>query len=553
MADKKISQLPQGEYTPQSIFPFVSFGVTSQNTFAGLVDALSPYFSGGTGGGIIEVDKAELDDIISDAGLIAGSTYKITGTHSGLYDDGSDSGTTIYLQALSDVKLAEQGFGEFYNPIYNLNEDGYGIWSNESTWDIGNPVVDNINFQINEPFQSDNGAFGTLVGSIQNGVFVGGQDLVGATYITGQNSGAQIYVSNLNIKTYSVNDNVIWGGYLWINLDGEVGDKNDDLNLNTSWSKIAYSNDDYNFVIDNIKYDYINDFIYYRESNNGIQVEYTKEDMIYFSKESTISFIQWGNSNNTSIGSFNNKIVNSFVSDINFRGQYNFGNSYNFCSFYNNYFCLYTSITSNQYRNGCNITNNNFGPNIEFYSNVFGDEMDFESNSISFNNQFSFNIFNNGCAINGNILDGDFTYNVLWQNVNLTDNNLGSGSEMSGNIFNSDMTYGENNHINQVNIIQNIFGANCNFIDNEIADGVSLRYNSFNTNSQIMFNIFDNALNEFSNITIDNGVNISGYNFDTSTLLSGAYQKTIYIRPDNTIKLRYFNDNDTLVIADITE
>ena len=50
MSDKKISQLPNGNIEPNSIIPIVTLGVTSQTTFTDLVEALEPYFSGGTGG-----------------------------------------------------------------------------------------------------------------------------------------------------------------------------------------------------------------------------------------------------------------------------------------------------------------------------------------------------------------------------------------------------------------------------------------------------------------------------------------------------------------------
>jgi hypothetical protein len=49
MADKKISQLPIGNLDSNTIFPIVTSGITSQTTFANVVYALEPYFSGATG------------------------------------------------------------------------------------------------------------------------------------------------------------------------------------------------------------------------------------------------------------------------------------------------------------------------------------------------------------------------------------------------------------------------------------------------------------------------------------------------------------------------
>ena len=47
MADKKISQLPEGNITPETIFPIVTSGVTSQTTFADIQSAIGST-SGGT-------------------------------------------------------------------------------------------------------------------------------------------------------------------------------------------------------------------------------------------------------------------------------------------------------------------------------------------------------------------------------------------------------------------------------------------------------------------------------------------------------------------------
>lgn len=91
--------------------------------------------------GIIEKTKSEIDDLISNSALTAGATYKITGTHVNLYNDGTDSGTAIYIKALSEIKLASDGYGEFYNPKYNQDIDGYGIWMDDIlSFTQGGPV-----------------------------------------------------------------------------------------------------------------------------------------------------------------------------------------------------------------------------------------------------------------------------------------------------------------------------------------------------------------------------------------------------------------------------
>ena len=89
-----------------------------------------PSHDKGGGGGQIAFTKtkAEIDALIAGDDLMAGALYEITGVHPTLYDDGTTSGTTVYLRAISDSKLEVQGMGKFYNPKYNQSVNGFGIW-----------------------------------------------------------------------------------------------------------------------------------------------------------------------------------------------------------------------------------------------------------------------------------------------------------------------------------------------------------------------------------------------------------------------------------------
>ncbi|PIF30753.1 hypothetical protein CLU81_1200 [Flavobacterium sp. 9] len=82
------------------------------------------------GGSTISVTKSELDNLINNNSLIPGANYKISGVHPSLYDDGTSSGTTIFLQALTENTLSKEGHGEFWNPKYDQSVDGFGIWNN---------------------------------------------------------------------------------------------------------------------------------------------------------------------------------------------------------------------------------------------------------------------------------------------------------------------------------------------------------------------------------------------------------------------------------------
>jgi len=98
--------------------------------------------TGITSGGqsVISVTDSELYDKIINNELIPSTVYKITGFNKNmpigglenpngalpvvLYDDGTDSGVTIYMKALTTNTLSSSGWGEFYNPkyIYTYNE-----------------------------------------------------------------------------------------------------------------------------------------------------------------------------------------------------------------------------------------------------------------------------------------------------------------------------------------------------------------------------------------------------------------------------------------------
>ena len=123
---------------------------------------------------------------------MAGALYEIIGVHPTLYDDGTTSGTTVYLRAISDSKLEVQGMGKFYNPKYNQAVDGFGIWDNKMYGTFSN-IVGVFNYQNKEAVTANNGATGLMLaqGMIQ---WVSG-DWSAATSITGDVSGATANIS----------------------------------------------------------------------------------------------------------------------------------------------------------------------------------------------------------------------------------------------------------------------------------------------------------------------------------------------------------------------
>ena len=291
-------------------------------------DPLNPIVSASGGGGDIFITKtkAEIDALISTNALVKGATYKITGVHPTLYDDGTTSGTTIILKAISENVLETQGTGIFYNPKYNQAVAGFGIWDNKM-YGTFSTIVGTFDYQNKETVTADNSATGILLanGMIQH---VSG-NWSSATSITGGTSSATANVADFVSPSYAVNDKVIWGGYLWTNVNGNIGASTDVLNLDSEWIKDVYDLTNYNIAYDVIEYDYVNDWISRRyDAVADIDVVYKKIDEAALSGYgfiySAIAVQQYGNtlSLSTFTGIFNKKVINAYDESINFSGSY---------------------------------------------------------------------------------------------------------------------------------------------------------------------------------------------------------------------------------------
>ena len=264
-----------------------------------------PINGGGGGGGQIAFTKtkAEIDALIAANDLVAGALYEITGVHPTLYDDGTTSGTTVYLRAISGSELEVQGMGKFYNPKYNQSIDGFGIWDNKMYGTFSN-IVGVFDYQGKEAVTANNAATGVLLadGMIQ---FVSG-DWSTATSITGDASGATANIADFVSPSYGIGDKVIWGGYSWTNVNGNVGASVDVLNLDAEWTKNVYDTTNYNIAYDVIEYDYANDMIirrYEKESNVDVKCSKSQYDFFVYNYGfiyHTISVQQFGNASNYS-------------------------------------------------------------------------------------------------------------------------------------------------------------------------------------------------------------------------------------------------------------
>lgn len=197
---------------------------------------------GGGSSAVVQVTYASLQTLISSSLLSPGTVYKITGFNKNmpsggpsnpngylpvvLYDDGTDSGVTIYMQAITKNTLSSDGYGQFYNPVYGdqttyNNTDGTGLYG---IWDGNNP----------DP---------------------------------------------LEVPAYVIDQVVFWGGYAWRNVTGNVGTADDILTLSADWEKLPYYNSPYyTIVIDNISVDWNNGIVITRTNiENQITVEFNAD------------------------------------------------------------------------------------------------------------------------------------------------------------------------------------------------------------------------------------------------------------------------------------
>jgi hypothetical protein len=238
------------------------------------------------GGSYESITYEESLALVESATLDPGTLYRITGVHKNkvdvtipvLYDDGNNSGTTIYLTALTTSEFSTEGWGEFYNPKYDQATygavDGTGVYL-YNIWDGDNPDA-------------------------------------GVT------------------PSYGIDRKIIWGGYVWTNTTGALGTATSVVELEgTDWTKVAYNTTDYNFVIDYIEYDWVNDWILRRRQAEPV-IDVIFPYQYWNSVENTygvvlhgISVMQWGNNYKaaTELGIGLIEIKDAYAELINFKGK----------------------------------------------------------------------------------------------------------------------------------------------------------------------------------------------------------------------------------------
>jgi len=515
----------------------------------------------GGGGGQIAFTKtkAEIDALIAGGDLVAGALYEITGVHPTLYDDGTTSGTTVYLRAISDSKLEVQGMGKFYNPKYNQSVDGFGIWDNKM-YGTFSTIVGTFDYQNKETVTADNGATGILLadGMIQ---WVSGDWSV-AVSITGSVSGATADITGFVTPTYSIGDKVIWGGYSWTNNTGAVGSSVDVLNLDgTNWSKNVYDTTNYNLAYDLIEYDYANDMIIRRfEKESNVDVKCSKAQYDLFVGNGfpyhSISVQQFGNEFKISIskGQLNIDVDNGYNECINFSGAFQVNLTFGSNAYQ-------ASLT---FGSGASQASLTFGSgasqnNLTFGSDAYQQSLTFGSDASQNNLTFGSSAYQEYLTFGSHAFQNNLTFGSYANQQNL---NFGSGASQTNLTFVSgayqvNLTFGSDAYQQSLTFGSGAFQYNLTFGSGAGQYNLTFGSGAF----QQSLNFAENTQLNFSNQTINSNIEYVSFrtktitvpDLSTATYIYDGNIKEVYQRPDGALKIKYYNNSDVLQIVDIDD
>ena len=228
-----------------------------------------------------------------------------------------------------------------------------------------------------------------------------------------------------------------------------------------------------------------------------------------------------------------------------------------------------TSFSSNTIDNGfhSNTIGDDFISNTignNFYYNTIGNGFGYNiisqfSYANNIGNNFSFNTISNE-YFHSNTIGNNFYFNIIGTSFssNTIDNGFHSNTIRSSFISNTIGNYFYSNTIRS-SFVSNTIGSN--FYNNTIG-------NDFNTNT-IANNFYYNTIgndfytntiaNNFNYNTIGNSFNsntsednFSNINFTSSTHVYNNYNTTLFQNSANSMRLRYFNSSDQLVVTDPT-
>ena len=315
------------------------------------------------------------------------------------------------------------------------------------------------------------------------------------------------------------------------------------MNLDSEWSKNVYDTTNYNLAYDLIEYDYSNDWISRRyEIASNVDVRITKISFDYFVDDygfaySSISVQQFGNPFN--ISTFKGQL------NINVNGGYN--ESVNFCGAYQ-YNLTFGEIS--------------YQENLAFGQNSRQENLTFGQNSSQGNLTFGTSSSQSNLTFGQNSSQYNLTFGQSAYQENLT---FGQGANQYNLTFEEkssqyNLTFGQNSRQENLTFEQNAYQFNLTFGQN--ASQYNLTFNDSIIQRNIEFDI-DTQL-DYSSQTLStsiinarfrtNGGAVTIPNISTATYIyDNTLLKDIYTRPDGTLKLKYMNNSDVLVVNNITD
>jgi hypothetical protein len=425
------------------------------------VNQLCCIVKNGGGGGecvceTIEKTKSQIDSLISSNGLLPGRTYRISNVCPPLY-----GGTDVILQAATTNTLVNDGEGFFYNPKY----DTYPIWNNVMPCTVGSCGF----FQIFESVTTNNGATGYFV---SYGLIAWNSgDWSTATTVYGSSSGTSCSITGAVTPQYAIGDKVIYGGKVWENINGNLGSTVDTFNLDSAeWDLVAYNTSDYNLVVDEIKYDYDLDTIYYRRDGNDTTSNIVDGDYYSSISYEGVKGFQWGNINVNG-----NTVSNSRCEIINQSGNFIF-----------NTITQGTAINYIYCDSGCSIEYNTLTDAYLAYLFVS------QESNISYNTLLQGALYATRLSNMSSISENNISYSYI------NDNFLDGSSAIDDNYLNNGCGINNTYVLNDSGISYNILINESNMYANKFFDNNAVTYNKLESNSRI-YNMYQSGDNTAEN------------------------------------------------------
>ena len=442
-----------------------------------------------------------------------------------------------------------RGTGNYNNTyeVYSLNNNTYGVYSTTNNNNYGKGVYNESNTYGRNNQQTFTNAYAS-------------------SYIVSNNYGSNVF-QNYNTYLTSAYHSNTHGHSVQINNNtyGESGNNNS--NKYGDGTKINFNY--YGKLFNNISNTY------------GVNVENIGNN---YGQSITSAIVPLGGYNLTAYDSHN---INNIYGDNSQINANNYGQS---CQNNNNNYGSGVIFNNNTLGQSVKFTNNELGVELDFSNNTLEQSVEFTNNDLRSELDFLNNTLGQSVFFDNNLIDsyGFFNNNIIEQSVRFYDNTSSYGlsfkqntlkqnSQFGGNTFNTGIKFNNNTIGPSEYTISNdpIFGV---FTDNMLGTVTTMEFNILN--SKFHNNLFEgncDMINNKVDMSIANCVfpgsptpapdviqwttfepgqtGIDGITFSTGDLIFEPIStKTVYwILTDNSIKIRYFNDSDVLVIADITD